>query len=161
MSPIVERLRVHWSAQGVVTPPGVPEERLREFERRHGVTLPADLRGYLTGVDGMGTRGESDGDWFSFWPLAEIVPASDEYEDPFIDGQASYFVFADHSICLPAYAIRLTPSEAGPHTVIAIYSDNRQYSTEVVARSFAEFIERYLACEKSRQDFGAGIPINP
>jgi hypothetical protein len=161
MSPIGERLRLHWSAQGVVPPPGVPEERLREFERRHGVTLPADLRGYLLDVDGMGTRGESDGDWFSFWPLTEIVPASDEYEDPFIDSQASYFVFADHSVCLPAYAIRLTRSGAGPHIVIAIYSDNREYSTEVVARSFAEFIERYLACEWSRQDLGAGIPIEP
>jgi hypothetical protein len=125
------------------------------------VTLPADMRGYLLHIDGMGSRDESDHDWFSFWALGEIVRASDEHEDQFIEDQSSYFLFADHSICLPAYAIRMTTSGTGPHPVIAIYSDRREYSTSCVARSFSEFVERYLANETSRSDLSVGGPFEP
>ena len=97
-------------------------------------------------LTGWGSRNESDQDWFSFWPLGDIVRASDEYRDQFIEDQSSYFVFADHSICLPAYAIQLSHRETGPAIeVIAIWSDLRQYRTAIVARSFRLFVDRYLA----------------
>lgn len=159
MSPIGERLTSYWSAHGLKPPPSVPKERLREFEGRFGVTLPVDMGSYFLRVDGMGSRDVSDDDWFSFWSLEEIVQASDEYLDQFIEEQSSYFVFADHSICLPAYAIRLTPDGTGPHRVIAIYSDRREYSISVVAHSFSEFAERYLADENSRSDLSAGVSV--
>jgi SMI1 / KNR4 family (SUKH-1) len=158
VSSIGERLRAHWSAHGVNPPPGVSEERLRGFEDRFGVALPADLRGYLIQVDGTGSRSESDSDWFSFWPLGDIVRASDEYQDQFIEDQSSYFIFADHSICLPAYAIQLSRSDTDPNRVIAIWADLRQYSTANVAWSFSEFLDRYLADESSRLYLGAGVP---
>jgi len=160
MSTIGERLRAHWLAQGITPPPGVAEDRLREFETRFGVSLPLDLRGYFLEIDGMGSRDESnDDDWFSFWRLAEVKQCSDMYTDRFIEDQSAYFVFADHSICLPAYAIRLTPSGTDSRQVIAIESDQREYSTSVVALSFSEFVERYLADETSRFDLSLGVPI--
>src|SRR5215204_2487527 len=110
MDTIAEKLRAHWAAHGVEAPAGVSEDRLKGFEDRHGVTLPADLRDYFLQVDGMGSRSEFDDDFFSLWPLGEVVRASDEFDDPFIDDQPSYFLFADHSIRLPAYAIRLDRS---------------------------------------------------
>jgi hypothetical protein len=54
MSTIGERLRAHWLAQGIKPPPGVAEERLRDFETRFGVALPTDMRDYFLEVDGMG-----------------------------------------------------------------------------------------------------------
>jgi hypothetical protein len=120
MSPIGERLMAHWLAQGIEPPPGVPEEWLWDFEDRFSVTLPADMRSYFLHVDGMGSRYESDHNFFSFWPLGEVLRAGEYYEDRFVEEQSSYFLFADHSICLPAYAIRLTPSGTGPHRIVAI-----------------------------------------
>jgi hypothetical protein len=158
--PIGERLKAHWLVQGINPSPGVSEGRLREFESRYGVAFPADMRGYQLHVDGTGSRSESDYDWFSFWPLGEIVRASDQYdEEQLVEDQSSYFVFADHSICLPAYAIRLTPSGGGPNPVIAITGHRGNYSTSVVARSFGEFIERYLANETSRSDLSIGLSL--
>ncbi|MFI5460245.1 MAG: SMI1/KNR4 family protein [Isosphaerales bacterium] len=161
MSTIGERLRAHWLTQGIKPAPGVAEDRLREFETRFGVSLPFDFRTYFLEIDGMGSRDESDDDWFSFWPLKEVVQCSDEYPEPFrfIEEQSAYFVFADHSICLPAYAIRLTPSGTDSHKVIAIESDSREYSTSVVALSFSEFVERYLTDETSRFCLSLGTPI--
>lgn len=157
MSHIGDRLEAHWKTQGIKPPAGVSEGRLREFENRFSITLPPDLRGYFLRVNGMGSRSESDDDWFSFWPIEDVVRASEEYEDQFIEDQASYFVFADHSICLPAYAIRLASSESFLHPVIAIYSDQREYRTSIVARSFSEFVERYLSDPESRMDLSMGI----
>src|SRR5437763_1406329 len=101
MSLIGERLRAHWLAQGIDPSGGVSEERLIEFEDRHGVVLPADMRGYFLHLDGMGSKYESDHSFFSFWPLGQIVRASQEFEDRFIEDQSSYFLFADHSFSLP------------------------------------------------------------
>lgn len=44
---------------------------------------------------------------------------------------------------------------------MAIDSDNRNDSTSLVARSFGEFAERYLAGDDSRLDFGVGAPVEP
>jgi hypothetical protein len=97
-----------------------------------------------------------DSGFFCFWPLEEVVRCNDYFPDRFIADQSAYFVFADQSICLPAYAIRLTSSGTEPNLVIAMLSDQRQYSTTIVARSFNEFAERYLADETSRGYLGIG-----
>ncbi len=145
MSTNVERLRAHWVAQGINPPLGVTEDRLKEFESRFAVSLPPDLRGYFLEINGMGSRDQLDNDVFCFWPLEEVTNCNDEFLDRFMEDQSAYFVFADHSICLPAFAIRLNSSGTGSHPVIAIYSDNREYSTSPIALSFSEFVELYLA----------------
>jgi hypothetical protein len=119
-------------------PPGVTEDRLTEFETCFGVALPADMREYFLHVDGMGEHFKWDDDLFNFRSLNDLelvnTPASN------VADVASYFVFADHSIWLPAYAIRLTGAAAGPHPVIAIETDGMISSAPIVAQSFSEFV---------------------
>ena len=117
MSTIGERLRAHWFAQGLEPPPGVTEDRLRGFETRFGVSLPADLREYFLHVDGTGVPFKWDDDLFNFRPLGEFESIGDleiVVEHPsrqiILDDPSLHFVFADHSIWLPAYAIRLAGS---------------------------------------------------
>src|SRR5262245_13384609 len=114
MGSLGERLRAHWSAQGVKLPNGVSHEQIEQFESKHGARLPNDLRGYLLELDGMGPADLIplfgwDDDLFRFFPLHEIEPATERFHpDQFLAEQAAYFVFADYSISLPTFAIRLT-----------------------------------------------------
>lgn len=160
MSQLGERLQAYWNAQDIPKAPGVGEDRLREFEIRFGVTLPPDLRDYFLKVDGMGTYEGFDDDLFVFWPFDRVCRVSDDYADEFMEEQESYFLFADHSIYLPAFAIRLAPLAALPNTVVAIIGDRREYHTSIVARSFTEFVERYLGNETSRYDLSIGFDRN-
>lgn len=167
MSSLGEALKLYWSARGLRFCPGVPEGLLREFEARHGVWLPADLRGYFAVVNGMDAWGDAnpfgwDDHLFRFWPLSEVERASDNYHpDRFLEDQGSFFLFADHSIGLPSYAIRLTPEDKGGNAVLAISRAGGTYDTTVVAGSFGGFVKRYLADEHSRMDLGAGLPLGP
>jgi cell wall assembly regulator SMI1 len=159
MNSIGERLRAHWHAQGLDPPPGVTEDRLRDFEKHYEVSLPTDLRKYFLHVDGMGVFTYDD-DLFNFCQLSEFVPIDDleiVVEDPTrhidVEDLHQHFVFADHSIWLPAYAIRLARSGTDSHRVIALGSESnprRGYTASVVASSFSDFVERYLGDENSR-----------
>jgi cell wall assembly regulator SMI1 len=157
MSTIGERLRAHWLAQGIDAPPGATEDRMKESETRFGVTLPWDLREYFLSVDGMGEPFQWDDDLFNFRPRGEVEPTG-EISVSLKDGR-SYFVFADHSIWLPAYAIRLTQSATDSHYVIAIESDpTTGYASSLVALSFSGFAERYLSGAESRDRLSLGMP---
>jgi hypothetical protein len=166
MSRIGERLKAHWLAQGLQLPPGVLEVHLQQFEMHFGVTLPDDMREYFLDVNGMGgvlthdDRLNWDDDLFRFWPLQEVQRMSDSqrYEDLKIADRFSYFIFADHSVVLPAYAIRLDSVRTGAHTVIAY--EGGQHEASIVALSFSEFAERYLNGEDSRTDLSYGTPRN-
>jgi hypothetical protein len=166
MTTIGERLRAHWLAQGIQSPPGVLEAHLKQFEMYFGVVLPDDMRAYFLHMNGMGdvfTVDNNlfwDNDLFRFWPLQEVAQAHGHYKDLGIEDESSFFCFADHSICLPAYAIRLTASGTAAHQVIAIQSEqNGGYSASVVAGSFSEFVDRYLTDETSRDCLSLGMPI--
>jgi hypothetical protein len=164
MSGIGERLKAHWLAQGLQLPPGVLEVHLQQFEKHFGVTLPYDIRDYFLDVNGMGglltydDRLNWDDDLFRFWPLQELLRMSDEepYKDLQVADLSSYFIFADHSVVLPAYAIRLDSARTGAHPVIAC--EGRGHETSIVALSFSEFAERYLEGEESRMDLSYGTP---
>ena len=94
---------------------------------------------------------------FRFWPISEFESVG-RLELP-IEDRASYFVFADHSIWLPAYAIRLVPARDAGHPVIAIESDvSGGYSASLVAHSFSEFVDRYLTDSASRDRLSWGMP---
>jgi hypothetical protein len=166
MTTIGERLRAHSLAQDIQSPPGVLEVHLQQFEMHFGVALPDDMRNYFLHMNGMGglLNIENnlfwDNDLFRFWPLQEVARASDAYENLSIEDRSSFFIFADHSICLPAYAVRLTASGTDCHQVLAIQSEQKGgYSTSVVARSFSEFVDRYLTDETSRDKLSLGMPI--
>jgi hypothetical protein len=150
------RLRAHWLERDIIPPGGVSQGRLREFESRYGVRLPPDLRDYYLTVDGMGTRNRMDEDLFTFWPLDDVAPASSELGDDVMDDASSFFVFADYSICVSCFAIRLS-SSGTDEPVVSIWSDIKQY---VAATSFADFVERYLGSERSRLDLLFGQPCD-
>jgi hypothetical protein len=144
-----DRLRAHWIAQGLIPPKGVSEERLHDFESRYGVRLPPDLRDYFLTVNGMWSREEWDDDFFTFWPLDDVVPASSEFTEDFMEDASSFFVFADHFFGAPYFAVKLTASGTSG-AVIAVFADNRQYDTFPTATSFEDFGERYLESQDSR-----------
>ncbi len=150
---IGERLRAYWLAQKLVVPGGVSEARLREFEARHGLRLPPDLRDSFSAVDGLG-RGHFDDDFISFWTLDELENVGDYFGSraQSLNDPHAYFRFADHSIVLPSFAIRLTPHEKGENVVIAIRADWGSFDFAVVADSFGDFADRYLANDSSRLD---------
>jgi hypothetical protein len=140
----------------VKLPTGVPAARLEEFESLYAVRLPDDLRGFLLAIDGMGPEDlnppfGSDDDLFRFFPLHQFEPATERFHpDLFLAEQASYFAFADHSISLPTFAIRLTPEATSGNVVLAIFSDRGEYRVGRVATSFSDFVERYLTSSDSR-----------
>lgn len=156
MSSLSDRLRTYWSAQGVKLPTGVPAGRLEEFESRHGVRLPTDLRDYFLAIDGMGPEDLNppfrwEDNLFRFFPLHQVEPATERFHpDQFLTDQSSYFAFADYSISLPTFAIRLTSAGTGGNTVLAIFSDRGEYRAIQVANSFSDLVERYLASEGTR-----------
>jgi hypothetical protein len=97
-----------------------------------------------------------DADLFRFWPLQEVWAIRDDraYDDLNVVDRNSYFIFADHSILLPAYAIRLDTNRRGDHPVIAFSWDGykKRHDVSNVAHSFSEFVEKYLKDQNSRID---------
>ena len=86
-----------------------------------------------------------------FFPLHQVEPATELFHpDLFLADQSSYFAFADHSISLPTFAIRLTPEATSGNVVLAILSDRREYRVSCVGASFSDFVERYLASRGAR-----------
>jgi hypothetical protein len=80
-----------------------------------------------------------------------------------LEDRSWYFIFADHSTLLPAYAIRLARPKVDSHPVIAIEFElsSREYeAVEVVARSFSQFVERYLGDWDSRNRLSLGMPAD-
>jgi hypothetical protein len=148
------RLRLYWLSQNIPVPSGVTEDRLCSFGAQFAVTLPQDMREYFMLMDGMGSRSEVDDDFFSFWPLSDMVPVSiSECGEIPMTNKDNYFIFADHSIGMPFYAINL---REGPNIVRALFLDLMEPQPSVVAMSFSEFVSRYLADEKSRSDLSVG-----
>ena len=131
---------------------------MQNFESRYGVQLPPDLREYFAVVDGEDGTFSFD-DKFLFWPLAEVERASDWYRDQFMKDQASFFVFADFLLLSRTYAIQLIPQGGQKSLVIGISSFDRKYEVKIMADSFSEFAERYLADDMSRLDLGSGLPM--
>ena len=145
-----EAVRDRWVSSGVLVRPGLPEERISAFEHRYGVRLPEDLRRFYSLMDGMGD-GDSDEAWISFWPLSEVGSVPEKLSDfrgiPDYGGievslpdASSYFVFADHSIWVHVYAVRLSSDPAGPGPVVWIAGGD---CWKQMSASFAEFLGKY------------------
>ena len=145
---LLETLREYWTTglSGLTRGPheiraGATPEALAEFEGRFQVKLPDDFRAYLSTVNGMG-RHDWDGDTTSWWGLDRIRPIGEHYAhvSSHPDSQRD-FVICDFLMDCLWYAIRLR-GEAPELGEILIWADERPL---VVARSFAEFLETYLA----------------
>jgi hypothetical protein len=95
-------------------------------------------------MDGRGTEWMFYDDLFNFSPLSQIFRLSDHDQVHGLADPSSYFVFADFSLYLPGYAIRLSCDNTDGNRVIEYYCDHGEYVASVVALSFSEFAERYL-----------------
>jgi cell wall assembly regulator SMI1 len=156
MGQLGEALKVYWSAHGLRFGPPAQEETIAAFECRHSVRLPPDIREYFSTVDGMDSVHEEnrfglDKDHFRFWPLREVERVTEYYSRTrSLKDASSFFVFADHLIDAPSFAIRLTPEPSGGNPVIMILSDRGRPKAMKVADSFSEFVGKYLGDEESR-----------
>jgi hypothetical protein len=146
---VIEAIRRRWMHLGLPIRPGVSDEELAAFEFRHGVRVPPAARAFYRLMDGFQARAMDDV-WLSFWPLAEVgpVPATvaafrgvpDYGEIAAVLPEAeSYFAFADHSIWVTVYAVRLTADPNSPTPVVWISGSE----WGVVAPSFGVYLARY------------------
>ena len=144
----IERLAEHWKLIGVSPLPPSCAFSVDDFANRHGIHIPKDFRDFYTFCDGIEN---TDGGLNAFWPLSEVntvpVKLCDFSGAPDYSAIADnlpnaddYFVFADHSIWVCAYAIMLTDDPNAPTPVLWI-GDGRSYDT--IASSFTDFWLRY------------------
>jgi hypothetical protein len=147
MATPASKLINHWRSHNLAIAAGNSEQNVRHFEFRNGVILPPDLREYFLSVDGMVQAGGQDCDpaGFSFWSLARVRNvvkecAEQSVDIPDVQDQDKYFVFADYLQWSWAYAIHLGDRLSVPNPIIHVGAPAMQ----VVAGSFAEFVELYL-----------------
>ena len=142
----IARLVERWKSTGIACPPGVAPADIAAFEDRYHVDLPSDLREYFLTVNGMDPSDRCDDDLFSFFPLQEVATIAERLPDrcsKFAEA-SNYFMFADHSIALPTYAIRLSSNPDDPNPVASVYSDFGAIEVEVFFNSFTDFVNHYL-----------------
>lgn len=134
----VEAVLEYWRAHDVKFLPGVSPSELDAFERRYGVTLPADFREFYQATDGTHVPlwGGQDHQSYDFWPLSEVVP-----DDDF----SWAWNFADYRELSWWYAIDLT-GEGPCGTPAAVYFMGAVGGKPlVIADSFTEFLRLYVA----------------
>ena len=153
----------HWQSIGIANPPGATDADIDAFERTHGVRLPAENREFYSHVDGM-SLGAWDESLIRFWPLSEWNPVTvllpvcrgiPDYggiENSLPDA-GSYFVFADHSIWIHVYAVRLTSDPTAACPVVNISGGDHW---GVQSASFAEFLQAY-----AKDSWDVIVPFSP
>ena len=143
---LMQRLIARWTEHGISIPTGASDADIAAFESRTQSILPADLRAYFATVNGMGERGTTDNDFFSFWQLSDIESIAEFVPDRSerIPDASRYFIIADHSISLPSFAIRLAHNPADPSPIASVVTDNLALELEDVFDSFTDFLRSYL-----------------
>ncbi len=104
------------------------------------------MRSYFLAVNGMGEFGTCDNDFFSFWGIQDLKTVVEDLPDRtahFPDAER-YFMFADHSIALPTYAIRLSKKPMDETPIASVFADRRSFGMEIFFASFTEFVNCYL-----------------
>lgn len=141
MSHLGEALQQRWLGQGIKLRPGASEDQVVAFEKMHNVIIPADMRQYLTTSDGFdgAEHWMTDDDLITFLALDEIQPLN-EYWNPKTPGGSSYFVFADYSLSVHVYAIKLVRDSSEPNDVVVV-GDIRP---QKIANCFSDFAQAYL-----------------
>lgn len=85
-----------------------------------------------------------DDDLIGFWHLDQVRTFAEE-EIADVPDASRIFAFADQSICVYTYGVRLCDDPTAPTPVLATVRS----SYVVVSPSFVEFIERYLRGDRS------------
>lgn len=154
----IERLVGKWKTPGILDswpslppakcPEGASPEAIAEFETQYGVAIPDDLRAYFLAVNGMGPAQCVFDDAFnSFWQIENVVSVADYEPDGSCDvpESNSWFIFADHSLHIETFAIRLSSDSRNPSPVARVrLCENEQFDIEVAFDSFSAFLDAYL-----------------
>jgi hypothetical protein len=148
---LLDRLIERWHSGRVHYNEGLSAEVIGEFEAANGTELPDQFKSYLSRVNGMIHRSESDADLFCFWPL-HLMEWADSYLDrSYADGAPGIpmrrlLVFADQSLCCPAFALDVK-CESHIHIVYSLYGYGDESKLFRIADDFAEFLSSYLSGE--------------
>lgn len=146
---IFDRLAKQWDDAGVARNVGASVKTITAFELRHHISLPVDVRRFYSRFNGTL---ETDTAFIAFWPLEEIdtvpekladyagIPDYSKITDSLPDAD-DYFVFADHSIWVNVYAIRLKGKHSAKAPVLWI-ADGCTFAT--MSESFSDFWLRYM-----------------
>jgi len=133
------RIARHWYRDGSASDPFRPkcptEDEIQGFEQRNNILLPADLREYFLRLNGI----DMDPGLFRFWPLSRLIQLKSPSGSTCETGR--YFIFADYMVGTWYYAIYLTNDSYVQNHVILPDFPGRP----VIAHSFSEFVELYLA----------------
>jgi hypothetical protein len=140
MDDLWQRLIEKWRKGGGSAQAGVQQSEVEEFETRHGIKLPADIRAYFQAVNGTG-RAIND-DMFRFWQLSEVKRVGD-WLDIGQDKFSDCFVFADFCIDCWGYGVCISGDSEESESVFRITGSDPP--GEYVAGSFREFMELYIA----------------
>lgn len=143
---LIQRLLKRWTEHDIAIRDGATDTLIDGFETSHGVTLPSDFRDYISTVDGMGEIGTTDNDLFCFFSLSDLVSIADYVPDRAgrFDDAHQYFLFADHSISLPSFAIRLASDSSVGGAVAAVFTDEGALEVEDFFDTFTDFLRSYL-----------------
>jgi hypothetical protein len=147
---VVDRLAKYWNLESVTPDARETGDAIAAFENRFALTLPRDVRAFYERFNGLL---DMDDDLNRFWLIDELdtVPAIvNSYTGvPDYSGIANrlpdaerYFAFADHSIWVCVYALRLSDHRDSDTTVVWIADGN---TFEILAETFSGFWELYLA----------------
>ncbi|MCH7989053.1 MAG: SMI1/KNR4 family protein [Planctomycetes bacterium] len=155
----IQQLIARWTVHGIKCPPGASLDDIAAFESRHNVRLPHDLRSYFLAVNGTGERHTLDDDLFCFWPLSDVISIAEDLPDRCsgLAHASRYFIIADHSICLPSYAIRLSADPAAANPVASVFVDPNTLAVEDMFESFTDFVQHYL---DDPFETGGALPSN-
>jgi len=130
----IEQMIHKWREEGATVNSPATSEQIEDFERKHSVRIPEDMRSYLSYANGMEPVDKSE---FCFWKLEEFELLSMKRTEQ--TGTAQLYCFADWCVCAVAYFIELGPDTSIPNRVFAIDGPG------CVANSFSAFVSKYLS----------------
>lgn len=126
-----------WRSSGVQPRTGVGDAEIAAFERRFDVRLTRDVALYFRTIDGMDAE-ELDEHLIRFQSLDELRRARDEVPQESSGLTESDFVFAEWSLWVHGYTVRLSATDE--RVLLVGGGAPRQ-----VAASFREFLATYLS----------------
>jgi hypothetical protein len=141
------RLEVFWSFSD--TWKKASEFELSSFQEKYNVIIPDDMKMYFAALNGTGPYWDEN--LLTFYPLSDVKSIGEDLINyggspnytnlsNTLDHYRDCFVFADYSLNVFAYAIRLYSKPTESNEVYTVCGDEYK----VIANSFKEFIGLYL-----------------